>query len=138
LRAVLDPNVIISALLSPNGSPATVVRAWIDGAYDIVISQLLLSELERALGYQKLRTRVTEAEVQQLMGLLRRGALLRDDPVEPPPVRSPDPSDDYLVALAQASQAVIVSGDAHLLGLHDDAPVYSSATFLTIIEAASH
>jgi len=133
VRAVLDPNVIISALLSPSGSPARVVKAWLEGGYELVVSPLLLAELERALAYPKLRARVTEAETKEVIELLRRGADLRDDPTGPPPVRSPDPGDDYLVALAAANQALIVSGDRHLLGLGDDMPVYTPAEFLSLV-----
>ena len=134
MRAVLDPNVIISALLSPSGSPAKVLRLWLDGAFEVVVSPLLLEELERALGYPKLRARVTTAESQVLVELLGREGELRDDPTDAPPVRSPDPGDDYLIALAAASDAVIVSGDRHLLDLGADLPVYSPVDFLAVIE----
>ena len=133
MRAVLDPNVIISAVLSPSGSPAKIMRAWLDGAYELIVSPPLLEELERALGYPKLRARVTDAETQELLELLRRGGDVCDDPSGPPPVRSPDPGDDYLIALAAATQALIVSGDRHLLGL-SEVPVYAPAAFLTLIE----
>src|SRR4051794_29576276 len=102
---------MISALLSPAGAPARGMAAWLEGGYELVVSTLLLDELERALGYPKLRKRVTEAETQELLGVLRREAALRDDPAGPPPVRSPDPDDDYLIALAAATQSVVVSGD---------------------------
>ena len=134
MRAVLDPNVIISALLSPTGSPAKVLRVWLDGAYDLVVSPSLLEELERALAYPKIRERVTPAEAQELLDLLDDQGDLREDPTDEPPVRSPDPGDDYLIALAAASQAIIVSGDRHLLDLDDDVPVYSPAAFLAVIE----
>jgi putative PIN family toxin of toxin-antitoxin system len=135
VRAVLDANVIISALLSPRGSPAKVLRLWLDGAYEVVVSPLLLEELDGALGYPKLRARVTTAESQELLELLRREGDLRDDPTGAPPVRSPDPGDDYLITLATASKAVIVSGDRHLLDLGADLPVYSPADFIAVIEA---
>ena len=135
MRAVLDPNVIISALLSPSGSPARVLRLWLDGAFEVVVSPLLLEELERTLGYPKLRQRVTPAESEELVELLRGGGELRDDPTDAPPVRSPDPGDDYIIALAAASQTVIVSGDGHLLNLGPDVPVYSPADFIAFIEA---
>lgn len=135
MRAVLDPNVIISALLSPSGSPAMVLRLWLDGAFEVVVSPLLVEELERALGYPKLRARVTMAESHELVELLRREGDLRDDPTDAPPVRSRDPGDDYLITLAAASQAVIVSGDRHLLDLGPDLPVYSPADFIAVIEA---
>ena len=134
MRAVLDPNVIISAVLSPSGAPARVMTAWLEGGYELVISPLLLEELERALSYPKLRKRITEAETRELLDLLRREADLRDDPAGSPPVRSPDPGDDYLITLAAATHSIIVSGDRHLLGLSDELPVYTSAAFLALIE----
>ena len=136
MRAVLDGNVIVSALLSPQGTPAKIFREWLDGGYDLVLSPLLLAELERVLGYPKLRERVSRAEVRELIELLRRGADQRGDPSDPPPARSADPGDDYLIALAAASQAVIVSGDRHLLSLSDALPVYSPAQFLDVIQGS--
>jgi uncharacterized protein len=134
VRAVLDPNVLISALLSRNGSPARVLRAWLDGAFELVVSSQLLSELERALTYPKLRAHVEASEAVELVELLRRGALMHDDPANPPAIQSPDPDDDYLIALAETAQAVIVSGDGHLLGLAGRLPVFSPAGFLAELE----
>jgi putative PIN family toxin of toxin-antitoxin system len=136
VRAVLDPNVIVSALLSPKGAPAKVFREWLDGGYDLVTSPLLLAELERVLDYPKLLERVSKVEARELIELLRRGADQRDAPSHPPPVRSGDPGDDYLIVLAEASQAVLVSGDRHLLRLSDDLPVYSPTQFLDMIPAS--
>jgi putative PIN family toxin of toxin-antitoxin system len=135
LRAVLDPNVIISALLSPAGSPAKVLTAGFRGEFEIVVSPQLLAELERALGYPKLRTRITAHETLELLEVLRREAVTIDDPDNPPPVRSPDPGDDYLIALAAAAGAAIVSGDEHLLGLADRVPVSSPSSFLRLLES---
>ena len=50
-----------------------------------------------------------------------------DDPDGEPTIRSPDHGDDYLIALAEITQAVIVSGDGHLLGLAGQIPVFSPA-----------
>ena len=37
LRAVLDTNVIVSALLSPSGSPAKVFGLFLSGVLDLVV-----------------------------------------------------------------------------------------------------
>jgi uncharacterized protein len=133
LRAVLASNVIISALLAPAGSPAIVLRAWLDGGYELIASPLLLAELERALGYSKIRSRISEAESTQFIQLLGRQAEIVDDPDKPPPVQSSDPGDNYLIALAAATRSIIVSGDHHLLDLADRLPVYSPAAFLELL-----
>jgi predicted nucleic acid-binding protein len=57
----------------------------------------------------------------------------RHDPDEEPPVRSEDPGDDYLIALAAAERAVLVSGDKHLLALADRIPVYSPREFIDLV-----
>jgi putative PIN family toxin of toxin-antitoxin system len=132
LIAVLDPNVIISALLSPAGAPAQVLRLWLEGAFDLVCSPALLDELSRALTYPKLRSRISEQEARAVIELISRGAIFVDDPSDPPAVRSDDPGDDYLIALAENSRAMLVSGDRDLLKLSDQIPVYSPAQFLAL------
>ena len=102
-----------------------------------MVSPLLLDELERALGYSKLRDRVTTDETQELLEVLARAGVIVRDPDVPPEVRSPDPDDDYLVALASVSRSVLVSGDGDLLGLSDQIPVYSPAQFLDMIEVGN-
>jgi putative PIN family toxin of toxin-antitoxin system len=99
-----------------------------------VVSTLLLDELERAFGYSKLRDRVPNDESQELLELLARAGVTVRDPDVPPEVRSPDPDDDYLIALASVSRSILVSGDDDLLRLSDQIPVYSPAEFLAMIE----
>jgi len=133
LRAVLDPNVIISATLSPGGSPARVFHLWLEGGYELVCSPFLLEELAVALTYPKLSKHIRSDESEELLQLLRRGALMVDDSAIPPDVSSPDPRDDYLIALAGKSRSVLVSGDRDLLDLSDQIPVYSPTEFLALI-----
>jgi uncharacterized protein len=134
LRAVLDPNVLISALLSPMGAPARVLRAWIDGAFELILSPLLLAELDRALAYPKLRRRISPDDAARFVDWLRRTATLADDPDGPAPLHSPDPGDDYLLVLATSQAAALVSGDGHLLSLDTALPIYPPAAFLRIVE----
>lgn len=135
MRAVLDPNVITSALLSPSGSPAQVLRAWQHGEFELVVSPALLAELERAFAYPKLRKRIESEEARRVLEWLGGSARSAGDPDEPPPVRSRDPGDDYLIALAQSESAALVSGDEHLLELAGGIPVFSPARFLHLLEA---
>ncbi len=133
MRAVLDANVIISGLLAPQGAPARLLVAWREGAFELIASPKLLAELDRALAYPKLRSRVSSDEGQSLLDWLGRLASLAND-VDEAPVRSVDPADDYLLALAAASDALLVSGDKHLLDLADEFPILRPARFLTLVE----
>ena len=127
-RAVLDPNVLISALLSPSGSPAALVRRWLAGEFELVISEKLTAELRRALGYPKLRSRISAEDEAELIELLSRTATTVEDPATSPR-RSRDPGDDYLLALAEAASAILVTGDQDLLDL-TGLPILSPTGFL--------
>lgn len=122
LRVVVDPGVLIAALLSSRGAPATLLLAWLEGRLHLIVSPGLLSELERVLLRSKFRPYVTKDEVAAYVDLIRNFAVLLADP-EPQPGLSPDPGDDDLIALARASGAdFIVSGDPHLTGLRRARP----------------
>ena len=137
MRVVLDPNVIISALLSASGSPARVIRNWLDGNFELVVSPLLLEELARALGYPRLSARISQAEADELIEVLRRQAEIATDPVEPPQFWSSDANDNYIIALAASTRSLIVSGDHHLLDLRADLPIYSPNDFLAHLESSN-
>jgi putative PIN family toxin of toxin-antitoxin system len=137
LPAVLDPNVLISALISPRGAPARVLRAWLDGAFELVVSPLLLAELERALAYPKLRARIGADDAARVVDWLRRSAVVAEDQGGSPPVTSPDPGDDYVLALAVTERAALISGDRDVLSLGGELPIHSPAEFLQVIEPQS-
>lgn len=127
---MLDTNVLVAAVLSRAGAPAELLRAWRDGEFELVVSPLLLDELERVLAYPKLRAHVDEARAAALVDLLRVGADVRDEPGPSAALRSRDPDDDFLLALAAVGPAYLVTGDDDLLALADDAPVLSPRAFL--------
>jgi putative PIN family toxin of toxin-antitoxin system len=128
VRAVLDPNVLIAALLSPGGAPAQIVSRWLAGEFELIVSESVLTELERAMTYPKLRSRIADADAAAFIDLLRDAAILAQEPPEVPR-RSADPGDDYLLALAEQERAVLVSGDQHLLSLKRELPVTTPREF---------
>ena len=135
LRAVLDPGVLIAALLSRKGAPAQLLRAWVDGQFELVVSPNLVDELDRVLRRPRFTSYVSIADVDDYVGGLRRLATVLADP-SPAPRAAPDPNDDYLVALAQAAKVhYLVSGDTHLTRLAIRPPVLSPRAFLTFLES---
>jgi putative PIN family toxin of toxin-antitoxin system len=129
-RAVLDPGVLVSALISPTGTPAKLVAQARDGGIELIVSPLLLAELEEVLGREKFRRYVDLGTARDYVDLLRRESVIAPDPRGSPPLPSADPDDDYLVALAHGQSATLVSGDRHLLDLADRAPILSPADLL--------
>ncbi len=128
MRAVLDINVLISSLLAPDGASARLIQRWLEGDFELVVSERLLAELKRALTYPKLRARISEAASDQFIGLVRATATMRPDPPNPPQ-QSRDPGDDYLIALAESSASILVSGDQDILALSESRPILAPADF---------
>jgi len=133
VRAVFDPNVVISGLLSRDGSPAEALLAWQEGRFELIGSSLLLAELGRALAYPKLRARISERDADAALRWLSHGATIADDPTGEPPLHSEDPGDDHLIALAARERAALISGDRHLLSLAGRIPVYSPREFVALV-----
>lgn len=135
LRVVIDPGVLIAPLISPKGAPRALLQAWIEGAFELIVSSKLLSELERVLKREKFRSYVGLREVNQYLGLLRRFATIAPD-VQFTQKFSPDPDDDYLIALAASQSAdCLISGDTHLTDLtQTPIPVFTPRAFLQELE----
>ena len=53
MKVVLDTNVLVSALLSPNGPPAAVLRAVLSGTATICFDERILSEYRDVLARGK-------------------------------------------------------------------------------------
>jgi uncharacterized protein len=130
-RVVVDANVFVAALLAPRGTCAQALLRWTDGDYELIVSPLLLAEIERVLRRPKFAGSISPAEIDGLLDALREDATLHNDPSTEARLTR-DPDDDYLVALAVASHAdCIVSGDADLLALETpDVPVITPRAFV--------
>lgn len=114
--AVLDPNVLLSALIKPtSGNPAALVRAIDTGDLIAVLSPVLLAQLDETVARPKFRRYFSLVEGWTLRGLLEvRGQWHSDPPVGASLTR--DVTDDYLVRLYRSSGADwLVSGDKDLL-----------------------
>ena len=131
---IIDTNVLLSALHSGSGAPAKVLEAWYAGRFRLATSREQIAEFKRAAGYVKLRKilpRHAFGRVVNRLGkaelLLRRLRRLGD---------SPDPGDDFLLAMAAASGAdYLVTGDKALLGLQRiaDTRIVSVRRFAAIL-----
>jgi hypothetical protein len=130
VRAVVDVNVLISAVLSAKGSSAEIPRASRDGQFELVVSENLLAEIGRTLTYPKLLKHISSEKAAAYVDWVRDHGTVAEDPPSPPPVNSRDSSDDYLLALAIDRRAYLVTGDQDLLVLSDDFPIVTPKQFL--------
>ncbi|MBA3946849.1 MAG: putative toxin-antitoxin system toxin component, PIN family [Herpetosiphonaceae bacterium] len=117
VRVVLDPGVLIAAVITPDGVCGHVLQAVIDQRCTTIVCPVLLDELEDVLLRSKFRRYLPIEHVPQYVALIGRIGETHPDPVTSPG-RTPDPDDDYLVALAEAAAMdYLISGDPHLTDL---------------------
>jgi len=118
MRAVIDTNVLLSALLW-GGIPHALMEHVRNGTVTLISSPALLAELARVIDRPKfdvilLRTNTSRAQTLAEVRLLA-------EVIDPPPLAQPmcrDPDDDAVSALAIAAQAdIVISGDDDLLCL---------------------
>jgi putative PIN family toxin of toxin-antitoxin system len=129
-RVVIDPSVYVSALIGKKGSaPDLVVRAFIDDRIKVVVSPLLLAELQRVLARAKFRRYIDQPTANEYVARVERHARNASDPANAPIVTR-DRDDDYLIALGrQENVDAVISVDLDLLnaGLSDP-PVWTPRT----------
>ncbi|HEY6910302.1 MAG TPA: putative toxin-antitoxin system toxin component, PIN family [Myxococcales bacterium] len=124
LRAVLDANVYISAIIQPGGTPGRLVERFLrDAAFDIVLSPAIVDEVLRALAYPKVRKMLRGVDAQLWFEDL---VVLAD--LVPGAQRltgiCQDPDDDKCVAAALEGRATcVVTGDRAFLDLGEHAGV---------------
>ena len=111
LRVVVDPNVLILAVLTPVGIPGQAVEAARGSRYLLVVPPLLLDEVEEVLARDRVRRRLPPGAAERFLIELRALGDLVPNAGPPSTPLTRDPDDDYLVALARAAGAdVLVSG----------------------------
>lgn len=137
IRAVLDANVVVSAMLAPRGTPGRVV-ALAGTAYELVWSPPIVAECLRVLAYPKLRGRFQVKDPRALLARLVEAAIFIETELPELHVVPGDHSDDVYLATALAGAARrVVSGDRrHLLKLGEFAgvKVVTPAEFLAELE----
>ena len=134
---VLDTNVIISALLSPEGTAAEIVNQWEQEAFDVATSAALIEELRRALTYERVRKyiKLTAEELERLLRYYDNTAVVVESEIRLEVVQE-DPDDNRVLECALTSQAAyIVTGDGHLLelGEFEGIVILPPAGFLTLL-----
>ena len=110
MRVVLDTNILISSLLVQMGNPAAIYRAWQEGYFTLLICAEQLDELRATLQKPSIAARIKPYKAGRLINELK---MLAENIGSLPRVeRSPDPTDDFLLALSEAGKAdYLVTGD---------------------------
>ena len=110
MRVVLDTGILIAALITTDTPPGLIYQAWRKKRFELVTSGWQLDEFRRVSRYSKLRRFLKPTEAGNLVNGLRHQATVLE--TLPTVEISPDPDDNPLLAMAEASQAqYLVTGD---------------------------
>lgn len=118
MKAVLDCNVFLSALIRPGGPPALILTAMLRQEFELVLSPAIFSEYQRTINYPRIRKRIllSAQELRELEDDILVLAFWVESITLAHPLVVADPSDDaYLLAAAEGEADYVVSGDHHLL-----------------------
>jgi uncharacterized protein len=143
-RVVLDTNLIISAILSPEGKPVTILRMVLNAKLDLVLSPALLEEINLVLNYDKIRKllvkrSVTTQKIKDTFQKIIKTAIVVSGKTNINRIDK-DPSDNMLLSCALEGKAdFIISGDHHLTDLvsFEGISIINPDTFLKLMKKQS-
>lgn len=135
MRVVLDTNILLSALMVRATPPDRIYEQWRHGRFELASTERQMDELKQVVRRPFFQARLKASEIGRMVNDIRRLAVMCSR--LPIVKRSPDPNDDYLLALCQAAGAdYLVTGDkSHLLSLdrHQMTRIVSAKTLVEIL-----
>ncbi len=139
IRAVLDANVLVSAVLNPAGVPGQIFDEWRAERFALLVSGPILEEIARVLEYPRIARghRWPHAKVREFVAELGNIAIVTPGEITLNVIRN-DPDDNrYLECAVEGAADYLVSGDQDLLALqeHHDIRIVTPKTFLQALRA---
>ncbi|MHB8431775.1 MAG: putative toxin-antitoxin system toxin component, PIN family [Acidimicrobiales bacterium] len=110
MRVILDTNVLVAALIAPQGPPHHLFEAFLGDRFTLITGDRQIEEFSRVTRYPAIRRRIHPAQAGRMLNAIRSLAVYLES--LPVPSVSRDPHDDDLFAMAQAGAAdYLVTGD---------------------------
>lgn len=110
MRAVVDTNILVSALLRSDSPPAAVVRAMVRQVLEPVVCSAIMAEYRTVLPRPRLRLRTDD--IEELLALIEAQAHWVDVPAYDGLPALPDPTDWPFIASALAVGCPVITGNA--------------------------
>lgn len=137
IRALLDANVLVSGFPAPGRTTSALIDRWRAGQFQLISSQHILAEVERAWIKPYWQARFGPELVERALALLRQEAVVTPLTVMVSGVAS-HPEDDLELAAAVSAQVdYLVTGDRMLqrLGSYQGVSIRSPRAFLDLLAA---
>jgi putative PIN family toxin of toxin-antitoxin system len=136
IRAVLDTNVFLRALINPHSRCGRLLDEFADD-YELVLSPAIVREVLEVLHRPRLRAKfpqIAKLNIARIIALFEQALVV--DPQDIPSV-SRDPEDDKFLACARSAEAkYLVTEDNDLLVLEDfeGTRICRPAEFIALLE----
>ncbi len=119
IKVVVDTNIFVSGIIVPQGTSFELLEVWRRKEYILLISEVLLKELENVLRRPKfIKYHLTEEKINGLLQLIIKKSIK----VSPSPTFSAtirDPKDEMILSTALDGNAdYLITGDKDLLVLN--------------------
>ncbi len=144
MKAVLDTNILFSAVITVGTSHKVVLAAINEAVFEVLICGQQLQELRDVMLRPSKQYRFTPGEADGYLTVLYNDGVVIKDLIRTDIKHTRDAKDNYLIDLAIQGQAdVVVSNDEHLLELNEvivgtrKIPIITGRQFLTHLERNS-
>jgi putative PIN family toxin of toxin-antitoxin system len=135
IRAVLDTNVVVSALLSPQGASALIMDLAMTQYFRCFVSAPLLEEYGEVLG--RAQFGLHERKTARIMGRFRKAAILATPSKKLRITTDPDDNKVRECALEARADFVVTGNIRHFPPRFQDIRVIAPRQFLTVLASSS-
>lgn len=137
MKVVIDTNVIVSALLSPESIPGQIVRLWREDIIEVLSHTTIINELREVMAYSRIKKKLSlpSTQAHEFIELLEIYTVPVKIPAKVKKI-SLDMDDDIFLHVAYYGKAeCIISGDKHLLDVkqYKGIPVLKPAEFIVYL-----
>lgn len=136
MRVVLDTNILISALIRPKSVARQIYEGARSGRIALVTCDAQFDEFRRVTRYPRVQRYIRPAEAGAMLNELRELAVYIK--VNEKVDVSPDPADNFLFTMAQASQAdYLITGDKEdvlALGRHGKTQIVTARRLVELLK----
>ena len=109
MQVVIDTNIIVSALLSPNGNAYVFMNSVFGGLYDVIVTHEILCEYEEVLKRKKFC--FSDDEISYILNWFKENALLIEVDEEFYASIIADKTDVPFYAAAKCTNSKLVTGN---------------------------
>lgn len=80
MRVILDTNVLVAALIAPNGPPHQLFEAFLGDRFTLITGDMQIEGFSRVTRYPAIRSRIHPAQAGRMLNAIRSLAVNIENP----------------------------------------------------------